>query len=507
MKKKAVAVVNKLKTKRKWKRKTGVIVGIFVVLIAIFAYLTNPFVRFSIIVDPFHNVEDLDGQIVVSEDSAIFVKKDPFIRFLALAKAGWHIVDGRFVGGAKAKDGTVDQIISEIHSLRFNPEQPFLISGDHFSVFYPRSLGVFYHSALDWRTALSAEDWKNRQLIYLKSLAYALQVYEESDRLSTTIVPVAPRSVVLLNIYAPPSDTLYSLLYGIRVLQDHTTIERLYPYKTTKLSSDFQVQTQQEANTLLEQHKSRLQSYLKEYTNFYDPQIGLIRTDIYLSSAKDMAKRQSAFYDNVVYWRTLQLAQELDLMPKDQQFLDDLKKRIIKNFWDEETGIFIEDLSEKSKTGHTYSSDWLIVQMTGFLDPNNPEELKYLTHSVDYIRKNEIDQPFGLRYANLNSKTKLVGLPRIFSPAYGTSAIWSHWGQEYIKLLVRLNEVTKDPQYHEQARLQIEAYTYNIKRYRGYPEVYSSNGDFYRQTFYKSVRQTGWVVSYEQARAMYEADK
>lgn len=506
--KKVRPALGKLKTKRKWKRRTAAIIIVFTIFIAIFAYFTNPFVRFSLIVDPFHSIDYQEGQFVLSEDSAIIVRNDPYLRVLGLLKAGWHIVDGRFVGGPKAKAGTVDEIIAEIHNLRFNPEQPFLISGDHFSVLYPRSLGIFYHSALDSRTALNEEDWKNRQLIYLKTTAYALQVFEEADRLSTTVVPIAPRSVVLINIYDPPSDTLYSLMYALRVLQDKNTIERLYPYSSTQSTVQFPLQTTREANKLLDDHKQMLERYFKKYQqDVYDQQTGLVRTDISLSGTKDIARRHGAFYDNVIFWRTTQLAQELGVTPKDEQFLFELKNRIIKTYWDEETGVFLEDLSERSKEVHAYSSDWLIVQMTGFLDPNDPTELIYLKRVIEYIQENEIDQPFGMRYETDTSRAQLAGLPRIFAPAYGTTAIWSNWGQEYIKLLVRVGEVTGDEAYFDQANKQLEAYTFNITRYRGYPEVYDTHGDFFRQMFYKSVRQTGWVVSYEQARGMYKAKR
>jgi hypothetical protein len=78
---------------------------------------------------------------------------------------------------------------------------------------------------------------------------------------------------------------------------------------------------------------------------------------------------------------------------------------------------------------------------------------------------------------------------------------------EYTKLLAHLAQITGKELYLEQADKQLSAYAYNIKRYRGYPEVYNSSGDFFQQAFYKSVRQTGWIVSFEQAQAMIEFTK
>lgn len=502
-----VKVDQKLVRKRGRKRKASLALFLlFVFVVALFSYVTNPFVKFSLIVDPYHTVEVKDGQFEFQDDTALFVRQDAFFRRLAQLKQGWHIFSGRFAGGPKAKQGTIDEIIQEIHSLRFNPEEPFLISGDHFSVLYPRNLGIFYNSVLDPRTALNEEDWKNRQLIYLKTVAYALQVYSKSDHLSTTIVPIAPRSVALMNSYAPPSDTLYGMLYGLKVLTSEDEILNRYPFESAN-ASKYSLQTKQEAAQLLEKYKDSVKRHLDQYLEEdYDQQTGLVRKDIHISSAKDIVFRESAFYDNVIMWRTVQLAQELGIVPQDQQFLDEFKQRILKTYWLENEGYFLEEQSDLAVKNKYYSSDWLIAFMTGFLDPAKPEERPYFVRSIKYIQRNAIDQPFGLQFHPDFHPGQLVPIVRMVAPEYGSTAIWSNWGQEYTKLLVRLYQVTGDPQYLDHARYQVNAYSFNIKRYQGYPELYDKNGDFYRKPFYKSVRQTGWVVSYEQARAMYEAE-
>lgn len=42
-------------------------------------------------------------------------------------------------------------------------------------------------------------------------------------------------------------------------------------------------------------------------------------------------------------------------------------------------------------------------------------------------------------------------------------------------------------------------------RYGGFPEVYDPNGNLLQTAFYKSILQTGWVIGFEQARAMHKA--
>jgi len=472
------------------------------IVIAVFSYFTNPFVKFSVVKDPFSQVLIDQSLISLESSSDLYLKQNIFVNTLVQLKSGWHIIGGRFGGGPKASGHTVDEIIKEIHADRFDPKEPFIISGDHFSLLYPRSLGIFYHSLLDDRTALSAEDWQNRQIIYLKTLAYASGVYAQSDRLSTTIVPISPRSVALMNIYAPPSDTLYSLLFAFEQLLDNSYQRTTYPYEN-KVS--FPSATKLAAQKLLAEHH---ESYKRHYQTYkdqvYDPGTGLIKENLLLSGTKDIQKRSGAFYDNVIFWRTTQLAGKLGLIPVDTAFLNDYKKRIIERYWDDTEGLFIEDLSPESLAEKWYSSDWLITTMTGFLDPGSPADRYYLTKAVAYIERNAIDKPFALQFHPDKRNKKLYRVVRWMSPNYGSTAIWSNWGMEYTKLLTRLAITEKNFSYLEQAKSNLDAYTFNIKRYQGYPEVYDQDGDFYRTLFYKSVRQTGWVVTYEQAREMYE---
>lgn len=506
-----MVVLAKQARRRRQRRMTiRVVALLLVVVVGLFSYFTNPFVKFSVVIDPYTEISYHDAAFDLTSNSALIVQDDAFFRSLAQVKSFWHIFSSYFAGGQKAKRTSVDQIIREIHELRFQPDQPFLISGDHFSVFYPRSLGIFYHSILDPRTALDETDWNHRQHLYLKSTAYALQVYAQSDRLSTTIVPVGPRSVALMNIYAPPSDTLYSLLYALKVMQDSSELTERYrfvplPDAQVTEAAVMSLQTASAAAQLTRDHLPDLQRHYQQYlSDVVDPATGLVRTDMYLSSTKDIVKRHSSFYDNIVLWRTKQLAMELGIIDPNLAELAALKQKILTQFWLEPEGYFLEQLEPTAMQRKDYSSDWIFAYMSGFLNPQIPEERRLLTRSVSYIQRNALDQPFGLQYSADRRDDQLYGIVRYTAPAYGSTTIWSNWGMEYIKLLADLAFETADPVYLEQADRQLAAYTFNIKRYRGYPEVYDANGDFFRTPFYKSIRRTGWVVSYEQARDMVE---
>jgi hypothetical protein len=496
---------------RRWMkpRRLQVIFGVsfFVTLIAAYSYVTNPFVKFSVISDP-HSVIELteDGQITLSYDESIILRSDPFFNQLARLKSTWHIISSRFSTPKLAQSRNVDEIITEIHDLRFNPELPYIISGDHFSVLYPRSLGIFYHSLLDSRTALSQKDWLRRQVIYAKTLAYALEVYAQSDKLSTTIVPIGPRSVALFHVYATPSDTLYSLLFALERLQSQEYFQEVYPFANDEILPEYAVRelgTQKIATELLEQHRENLVRHFNTYMDYiYDKETGLVKTDIRLSSTKDIVWREGAFYDNIIAWKTHQLAQSLGLIDQDQEFLDEYKARILDTFWFADSGLFIEDLSEQARTEKWYSGDWLIAYQTGFLNPSVPEDLEYLEAAVAYIRRNAIDQPFAMQFHPDRRPERLYWIVRLAAPDYGSTTIWSNWGMEYAKLLLRLSQETGNATYLSVAQRQLDAYTLNIKRYRGYPELYNYQGELYKTPLYRSILRTGWVVTYEQFRAM-----
>ena len=477
----------------------------FFVILGIFSYLTNPFTRFSIFDRNLIKISVSGNEIKIDDIKPVYVHSGPFYESLGKLKSGWHIIVNRLDPRLKTKGFELNEIIKNIHKERFSEEAAFLISGEHFSMLYPRSLGIFYHSLLDPRTALNAKDWENRQVIYLKTLALILSTYQNTDRLSTTIVPISRKTVTLINIYSPPSDTLYSILYGLKSLQNTSELERIYPYT---VSNGKKLITTAAAKKLLVTYAGELSKMTSNYfEEVYDKNTGLVKKDVSLSSAKDSVKRSSSFYDNVIFWKTISLAQELNIIEKDQTFLDQLKNRIIQKFWLEDEGYFLEELSTQAVEEKWYSSDWLIAYQTGFLDAENERDLKLLTRSVEYVQLNNIDQPFGLRY-QLDSRPKqLHNTVRLFAREYGSTAIWSHWGMEYTKLLVRLSQKTGNIFYLADARDQLRAYIHNIEQYGGYPEVYENEGGIFRSRVYRGVLETGWIVNFEEALHMYNWTK
>jgi hypothetical protein len=476
---------------------TTIILGTLVFLacaVMLAAYLTNPFNKITIIRKPFR-VRDLQKGIVIDRTDRMTVRRHALWRWFAVMKCGLHILHTRYIRSPRSRAKTVQGIIDDIHKRRFRPNKLLLISGDHFSALFVRNLGVFYYPTLDARIP---DDWQNRQVVYLQTVAYALAVFAKSPIPATTIVSTRPYSATCVNFYAYPSDTVYGVLYALSTLSGiESAIPSEYGQPLHRL------ETSQLAKDLCQKFATTLQKLYAHYRQTaYDEQMGLISTAIHLSGAKDITRRQSSFYDNVIFWKTTQLAMKLGLITDDIAFLSVLKKRIIKTFWLEEKGYFLEDLSEEGKANTYYSSDWLIVLATGFLDITDSKERPYYERSVAYIRQHKIDLPFPLKYqADTRAHRQFLAV-RLAVASYGGDAIWSFWGMEYIKVLLLLYISTGDKSYLRQADKHIASYETAMLENGGFPETYDPDGTLLQTPFYRSIRQTGWVIGFEQVQAM-----
>lgn len=468
-------------------------------VIVVLTVITDPFSLFSIIKLPY-KARFKDGNlVVVDKTKKLALKQNILWRCFAVIKCGTHIMHTRYVSSPKASSSTVSGIINDIHWLRFNPKKLLLISGDHFSALFVRNLGVFYYPTLDNNFAIDEKDWQHRQIVYLQTVAYALTVFELQKKLSTTIVSTGAYNATCVNFYAYPSDTLHGILYALATLSGK---EKAYPY-TYANKPKYKLGTINETQKLTQKHKKSLKDHYQTYKQtVFDDYKNLIRNDIHLSGAKDITKRSCAFYDNVIFWRTTELAMNLEIIPKDQDFLKHLKSNILKNFWNERDGYFLEDLSEQGRQDKLYSSDWLIVLSTKFLDPQKPSEKKYYQRNIDYIIKQKIDQPFAIKYQNQTRANRQFLFVRLAVASYGGNSIWSFWGMEYIKTLMILakseKSKSKQKQYIDLADYHIEKYKNAMNRDGGFAEVFDEKGKMLTTRMYKSIRQTGWVVGFEQ---------
>lgn len=467
----------------------------------IVTYLTNPFSRYSIIRLPYRAILQRKTLEAVNNNKKLVVRQNWLWRLFAYYQCGVYILTTRYINSPRSAGKTVDEIIADIHRLRYDPDKLLLISGDHFNGLFVRNLGVFYYPMLDRSISGTKEDWHNRETVYLQTVAFALGVFAKQPKLTTTIVSMGPYAATCINFYAYPSDSLFGILFALAALRGDETAQP-YAYQKTTHHLD----TKQAAATLIGTYDTTLKSLYASYReHVYDETTGLVKRDVHLSGAKDITRRYSAFYDNVVFWKTSQLAMKLGIISHDQTFLDQLKQTIMTTFWYDEGGYFLEDLSREGLRDRLYSSDWLIVLSTGFLDITNAGERDYYIRSVAYIQEHKIDQPFAIKYQHDTRAHRQFFVVRMAVASYGGDAIWSFWGMEYIKTLTLLAKQTKSQAYADQAKYHLDAYESAMLRDGGFPETYDADGRLLKTPLYQSIRQTGWVIGFEQARAMYHA--
>ncbi len=468
-----------------------------------FAYFTNPFSRWTIVRR--HYRAHLNNRVleVIDESRKLKVSNSPLMKALAVMNNGIYILFSRWHRRATSRATTVEGIIDDIYRLRFDPNKLLLTSGDHFSSLFVRNLGVFYYPTLDTQLSTTEDKWQRRQICYLQTLTYALGVFDQCDTLTTTIVPTGRMRATCVNFHAYPSDTLYGMLFALAALLDKQPGHAFdYSNATTPLD------TVEAAQTLLNTYRSSLMRHYQTYRDtVFDERTNLIRRGVVMSGAKDITKRDSAFFDNVVFWKTTELAMRLDLIPQNQTFLAKLKRTIVDTFWLEDAGYFLEDLSEEGMANQYYSSDWLIVLVTGFLSPANKKEQAYFARSVAYIQDSGIDMPFAIKYQADTRAHRQFPIVRLAVASYGGDSIWSFWGMEYIKVLLALYRETADSAYLDAADYHIAQYKQKMLEYGGYPEVYDADGRLLETPFYRSIIETGWVVGFEQVLAMRTATR
>lgn len=472
-------------------------VGFLLVLLAVVTYLANPFSRVTMIRRPFR-IDSLNPPQFTDELDKLTVRQGLFWRGFAYLRCGLYILTTRFIHSPRSRAKTTAGIITDIRQRRFRPDRLLLISGDHFVGLFVRNLGVFYYPTLDVRIADTDDGWHDRQVVYLQSVAYALGVFAKHPVPTTTITETGPYLATCINFYAYPSDTVYGMMYALAAALGKETASP-HPGGPPRQ----RLSTQPVAAYLLEKYGPTLQKLYEHYRQTtFDETAGLIRTGLHMSGAKDITRRSSSFYDNVIFWKTTQLAMTLGIIPDDRALLTKLKRQILDTFWLEEEGYFLEDLSAEGVAQRYYSSDWLIVLATGFLDISDETERQYYLRSVHYIRTNKIDQPFPIRYQPDTRAHRQFLAVRLAVASYGGDAIWSFWGMEYIKTLLLLFAASGDQSYLDDADRHIATYEQRMLENGGFPEVYDTHGSLLQTFLYRSIRQTGWVIGFEQVKQM-----
>lgn len=473
-------------------------------LAIVLAYVNDPYFRWTKVQNPFVT-KLVSGQITLNTNFIPRLVTTQMGRAYALLVTGLRIPLYSLLTVEKPLAGTEAQIINRIHQIRFNPDKPYVITGSHYPDLYMRNMGTFFNAMLDARLPTSEADWQNRQRSALQTVAYDLAFLDQNTQAVTTIMPMGFKHFTGLNIYTQPSDSLFSVLYALKALSDDSFVRSVFPFKS---KTKHRLQTKAAAHQLLATYSPALSRSINHYLWMaIDDQTGMISRHVRLSSARDGVKRDASFYDNVIAWSTVKLANELGVAHMSGADVTEWKQNIIDAYWDNDLGIFRDDLSgcgfldaPGSCPPASFSADSFIVTSSGFFDMRNKTDLRKLERMIKYVQAHQLDQPFPLSYAKSNNRKQMHGPVKYFAPSYMGEGIWSHWGMEYIKALLMMSKI--HPAWAAQAKQDLAAYGKNIELYGGYPELYNRNGKLFQSILVRGVLHTGWVVNYEQAKVM-----
>lgn len=404
-----------------------------------------------------------------------------------------------------------DQIHEKISKQRFNPRHPYLTSGDHFSSFYPRNLGLFYSYSLIPNNTINITDYQNRLSTYLNSLHFCLGFFE-NRKPTTTIVPIFRSYFYSANIYREPSDTLLSIFLSFDRLinpQDNSYENSDSGYKIS------QEQAQKYALTLLDEFKLDLYGKVLDLLGKINIEESLLDNKYSFSGIRDGIIRNQCFYDNVCLWKTLDLAIKLDIVSENElegfETLATIKSSIINTFvvdgviYDKSKNIEVVD------NPLNLSADFLVAYSTGFFNTKEKLDSQVLIATIKRFEKYSLIHKLGIQYSKENSKYTQWAV-KLVCPSYMGKSIWSHWSVELGMVCLDLiknqseNKISpNDIGYLTGIAQNIYSSTnQKIVQYQGYPELYNLNGVIFANFFYSSILQTGWIVNFNWFKINFE---
>jgi len=332
----------------------------------------------------------------------------------------------------KAYQGSANEICTEIVKACWNGKY-FQTSAQNFTQFWVRDFG--------WCTK-ALMDLGYKEEVH-KTLKYALNRFKEHHKITTTIAA----NERPFDFPVPAVDSLPWLIHSIRISRFV-----VYPYQNF-LNKEIE----------------------KFFQTFINPQTGIVKPELHVSSIKDQAIRKSSCYDNCM---VALLAKDLKSMnlynPFDKIHYPELLKR---HFWNGK--FFYDDLS---KPEYVAGDANLFPFALGII---NDEEM--LKSSLAEIHRAGLDSPYPLKYTSSRKHVKFVW-QELLMRNYESDAIWMHMGLLYVKLFKTMDK--------EKATEIKQKYQELIEQLHGFPKVLTADGKPYTSLFYTCDRSMLWAANY-----------
>lgn len=204
---------------------------------------------------------------------------------------------------------------------------------------------------------------------------------------------------------------------------------------------------------------------------------GLVTKKEFYSSCRDMIKRYSSCYDNVMLGLLKNSAEKLKLKNPLEEY--DYEKLIIKNFWKHDH--FIDDLSGINDiTGDANSAPFRFL-----LTPKKYSEQMKLC--IKKIQDLKLDKPWPIKYS-ARKKSRTILIEKLFAKNYESDSIWPHVAYNYIGALLEFDK--------KLARKYLLQYKNQIEKYKTFPEVYTKDGKIYKTWVYFCDEAMLWAANH-----------
>lgn len=332
----------------------------------------------------------------------------------------------------KRYKGTAEQICKKIVRDCWNGRF-YQTSAYNFKQFWTRDFG-----------------WTTKSLLKLghqeevhKTLRYALNRFKQYGKVTTSITLTGKP----FDFPVPAVDSLPWLIHSIKISK--------FSYHT---------------------FKPFLNQQIEEFFHYFiDPQTGLVKPDLHVSSMKDQVVRRSSCYDNCT---VALLAKDLKKMKLINPFSKFNYSSLIKrHFWSGE--FFYDDLSHKD---YLAADANIFPFIFGIIDDKDK-----LLSVIKNIQEAELDQPWPLKYTKSREGIEFTW-QEFLMPDYESDALWTHMGPLYIKLVQEVDK-SKAKEYKEKYREWIE-------KYGGFLEVFNSKGEPYSCFLYYCDFGMVWAANY-----------
>jgi len=275
------------------------------------------------------------------------------------------------------------------------------------------------------------------------TLRYAINNFKHHNKITTTITPGGKP----FDFPTAAVDSLPWFIHSIRVSK--------FPYYDNRGFLNLQIQ-----------------HFFKE---FIDPNTGLVKVDLHVSSMKDFAVRKSSCYDNCMVGMLAADIVELKLVNPFEKY--DYPALLKEHFWN--GTFFFDDLTKKMYAAGDAN---IFPFITGLIADR--ALLASALHSIDGA---QLAEPFPLKYTSTRHHVTFAWQEVLMRNYEGTT-IWTHMGPLYIKLL---QHVDKD-----KAALYKERYKQTIEKYGNYLEVFNPDGTPYKTPFYTCDQGMLWAANY-----------